>query len=54
MKIKDLILILKKKPQNQNVEFIVVTDEGQLVAMELERTAKDMSAVIKLMTVGRG
>jgi hypothetical protein len=48
MKLKDVIKVLSKKDQNQEVEGIISTVEGQLVFMEIEKSAEDMAKVLNL------
>ena len=52
IKIKELIKILKKKDQNAEVEFVVVTTDGKLVCMDINAAAKDMSDLLKMFGSG--
>lgn len=51
MKLSKLVAILKAKTYalgDLEVEFIVCTKEGKIIAMELEHTAYDMSKIAAL------
>jgi hypothetical protein len=50
VKIKDLVRILQTKPQNDEIEFVVVRTDGMLVTMDLESSANDMSKILRLFT----
>lgn len=49
MKLKDLIKLLGTKHEHleSDVEFIVVTKQGQIVVMNVEANAKDLIKVLK-------
>lgn len=48
LKVKDLIKKLQEKDQDTEVEFAVVTTNGDLVCMDIETTAKSMADLLKL------
>ena len=48
IKIKQLIKNLEKKDQDKDVEFIVVTTNGEMVCMDVEAKAKSMVDLLKL------
>lgn len=45
-----LIKKLKEKDPNQEIEFIVCRTDGAIVCMNVERNAKDIAKLLKLMT----
>lgn len=46
MTLKDLIALLKTKDQSQEVEFIVCSKSGKLIAMDVEANATDLITVL--------
>lgn len=42
-----LIEILKKKPQDDVVEYVICTEDSQIVAMHIERTIKPLAKMFK-------
>lgn len=53
MKISDLVKILSKKAKTEKygdaeIECVIVTKEGQLVVVDIERNAKDVIRFLKL------
>lgn len=50
MTVAKLIEALKKKEQSQEVEFIVCRTDGAIVCMNVERNAKDIVKLLKLMS----
>lgn len=47
MKLKQLIALLKTKPQIEDVEFIIVTKAGRIVAMDIEANAHDIAQLLR-------
>jgi len=50
MKLKDVVKILKSKPQEQEVNFIVVNKDGAIVAMELQGRNIDITKIHELFS----
>ena len=49
MKLKDLIAILKLKDQDADVEFIVGSTDGKLIAMDIsDCTPKDLNNALRV------
>lgn len=46
--VRELIEKLKEKDQDFSVEFIVAKENGELVCADVSKTAKSMTAMLKL------
>lgn len=48
MKINEFITILKEKDEGQEIEFLVATEQGQIIAAFVEKQVKPMQKMLKL------
>lgn len=48
IKIEELVKKLQDKDQNAEVEFIVVKTDGDMVCMDVEKSARSMVKLLKL------